>query len=777
MIAALALMVLTQGAPEVTAAVDRTRVRVGEPVTLTVRARSRSAEPLDIALPSLAGFAIVGSRDFTEVSVSGAAGPVRTMSRSLELRAARAGALEIGPVTVRQGARTVRTDPITITVDSAGGSANVLGPIARSLLEAAPPPPPGRPDEVKFTVVVPAETVTVGQQVDVVAAAWFPREVKNRLRQAPLITLATPAGVWAYPPASPDGVALSRKIRGQWMDLFVVHQVVFPLAPGRIAIAPASVAYGLPVTFSFFSREERYELRSDSIFLVALPPAAGGRPADDHGVVGRGLALALTVEPTDTRVGEPIEVSADVAGVGNVALWAEPALRWPSGFRVYPAQTTTEIAPQGGFIAGTKTFHYLVVPDSAGSFLLPELRYPYFDLGTGAYTVARVAPRTLAVAPGAEPRAARSLPPLLARSAGTDGIDALFGDVAPWTWVLVWLLPVAVWTLVRRPRSVAAEAAVPVIELSRLGRLEREFHGVLANHVVDPETREGEGLARALRAAGVEPAIAEHVMRLRDRLRAARYGPRGVGDPAELGAELEQVLRVLRGGGRRTRRVTLAGVGILLVFAAPARAQRPSAEALYEAGALRAAADSFAARAAAEPRVAAHWYDLGATLYRAGADGKATAAWTIAARLAPRSAVVRRARRLIPPPDGASESLLAVGLATPAEWWLVATLAWWLAWAAVLTRRRARWPVVLVVIAFVTGALGAAEWRHRARPIAVVLNAATAVRVAPYGSASAATGLDAGAAVIVEDQYGAWVRVARPDGVRGWVLSRDVASL
>src|SRR2546421_10663759 len=45
------------------------------------------------------------------------------------------------------------------------------------------------------------------------------------------------------------------------------------------------------------------------------------------------------------------------------------------------------------------------------------------------------------------------------------------------------------------------------------------------------------------------------------------------------------------------------------------------AEALYDIGALRAAADSFAARAAARPGVAAHWYNLGATLYR---DRKST---------------------------------------------------------------------------------------------------------------------------------------------------------
>ena len=778
MIAALALLALVQGLPDVTAGVDRARVRVGEPVTLTVRARSRSPEPLDIILPSLAGFTIVGSRDFTEVSVGGSGGPVRTTSRSLELRADRAGALVIGAVTVRQGARAVRTDPVTITVDSVAGSPNDLGPIARALLEAAPLPPPGRTDAVSFEVVVPADTVIVGQQVDVVAAVWFPRELSHRLRQGPVLTLEAPTGVWAYPPTAPDGVALSRKIRGQWMDLFVVHQVVFPLAPGRIVLPPASVAYGVPVTFSFFSREERYELRSDSIAIVALAPPAAGRPAGDQGVVGRGLTLALTVEPTDTRVGEPIEVSAAVAGLGNVALWADPAVRWPAGFRVYPAQTTTRLTPLGGLIAGTKTFHYLVVPDSAGSFLLPEVRYPYYDLGTGGYVVVRVAPRTLAVAPGAEPRAARALPPLLVRSAEAGGVDGVLGDLPPWSWLLAWMLPGAVWLLWRRPRALAADGAgAPALVLSRLGRLEREFQGVLANHVVDPETRDGDGLARALRAAGVEPAVAEHVMRLRDRLRAARYGPRGVGDAAELAAELEQVLHVLRGGGRRSRRLTLVGIGALLLLAPPARAQRPSAEALYEAGALRAAADSFAARAAAEPQIAAHWYDLGATLYRAGADGKATAAWTLAARLAPRNALVRRARRLLPPPDAASESLLAVGPATPAEWWLAATVAWWLAWGLVLARRRARWPAALAVVALVAAGLGLMEWQQRSRAVAVVLAPATPVRVAPYGSATAGASLEVGAAVLIEDHYGAWVRVARRDGVRGWVLARDVATL
>src|SRR5258707_15881596 len=97
---------------------------------------------------------------------------------------------------------------------------------------------------------------------------------------------------------------------------------------------------------------------------------------------------------------------------------------------------------------------------------------------------------------------------------------------------------------------------------------------------------------------------------------------------------------------------------IVLVFqtvSGQSAVQTPSAEGLFGAGALRAAADSFAARAAREPRDPAHWYNLGATLYRAGADGKATTAWIRAARLAPRDPVIRRALRLLPAPDPVTE--------------------------------------------------------------------------------------------------------------------------
>jgi len=789
----LTALLVVQGA-EVTAGVDRTHLRVGEELMLTVRARTRSTDPVEIMLPTLNGFAIVGSRDMTEVAISGGAGSIRTTVRELQLRAQQPGALLIGPVRAKQGASVVSTDPILVTVDSAADRSTVaLSPLARSLLETARPPLSRRSDRVALTMLVPSDSVFTGQQVDLIAAAWIPRELRERMRRAPLLTLVTPEGVWAYPAATSSGVALSRQVGGRWLDLFIAHQVVFPLAAGRLIIPPASVEYALPVTFSFFSREERYTLRSDSIAIVVLPLPS---PAATN-VVGEHLSLDLQIDPASTRVGEPVEAAVTVSGVGNVALWPEPALRWPAGFRVYPAQTEVRIAPDAGRIAGSKTFQFLAVPDSSGNFVLPEVRYAYFDPTAGRYTAATAAPRALAVAPGAEPRAARVLPPLLP-SRGEVAVDRLARQVGWEGWLVVLLVPPLLAGLARRRRHrEPAAAAVPAAgraQLTPLGRLEREFLAVLASHVSDPFARDGDGLAQALRAAGVDSAVADHVKRLRDRLRAARYGPRGLGDAAELGAEIEQVLRVLgatwdvheNAGGRRPRSTfaSLLVIGIGFVGArhvvplqSPA-AQTPSAEALFEAGALRAAADSFNARAARAPRDAAHWYNLGATLYRAGADGKAIAAWTRAARLAPRDMAIRRARRLLPAPDPVTEQLLRVGWATPAEWAVIGAAGWVLLWLSVAAGARRR--VVLVLfgaVSFGAGILGALEWWHRDQPLAVVIADGAPVLAAPYGGASATATIPAGGALFVGRSYGPWREVNRKDGIHGWVRGEEISGL
>ena len=82
-------------------------------------------------------------------------------------------------------------------------------------------------------LIVSADSVRVGEQVDVVTAAWFPRDLRLQLRRPPTLQPPVIDGVWSYPQATPAGIAATRSIGGRWYDLFVAHQVVFPLLPGH----------------------------------------------------------------------------------------------------------------------------------------------------------------------------------------------------------------------------------------------------------------------------------------------------------------------------------------------------------------------------------------------------------------------------------------------------------------------------------------------------------------------------------------------------------------
>lgn len=748
------------------------KVLVGDQVSVRLTVRGRSGSPVGVPDPSLEGVILLGRREVSEVSFPAGEDPLRTTTVTYDLRAIAAGQARVGPWRIDQGRQSIEVSPVSFAVlPSLSGATAALSAVAERLLARAPPPP--RPDEVSISVLLSADTVRVGEQFDMVVAAWFPRDVRSRLRRPPAIVTVPPGRVWQYPQSAAPGVATSRQVRGVWLDVYAAHLVLFPLQPGALEIPAQRLEYAIPVTSSFFSREERYALSGQPRTVFVRPTPAAGRHPLDAGVVGRDLELSLEFAPVAARAGEPLEAVLAVSGRGNVALWPPPVVEWPRGFRTYPGEPTVTVAPSGGSIAGTKRFRILLIPDSAGAFSTPAIDYPYWDLGRGAYRVARVGPRPLAVAPSGLQGPARASPPL-ALTPGLGWARRLTAGFATMHVLLLVLLGPALFAAIRwRPRR-GAKLAPPGPRA--VERLEREFARLLSARAGRAAMAETTRLVAALRAAGVDGTLAEHAGRLRERLRAARYAPRRVGEAVDLADELEDVIRGLTGEApnHARRRAVMAGLAALLLAAGGAVAQQP--EALYEMGALRAAADSFAARAGSAPHVADHWYNLGAVVYRAGADGRALAAWTAAARLAPRDRSILRARAYLPAPDATSGSLLWAAPVTAREVWVVAGLCWIAAWVAVARRARRRIAVPLFAATVVAGGIGVWIAGRYERPVAV-LTASVPLREAPYGGAASAVTLPEGTAVEVAGRWPGWVLATRPDGQRGWLLATEVVSV
>ncbi|MFI5209999.1 MAG: BatD family protein [Gemmatimonadales bacterium] len=775
MIALLLVALLQQvPAPDVTTTVDRDRLTVGEELTFTVRVTGGTLESVEVELPPLAGLEVVARAERTEML--GGAKPSRTTVIQYRLRATAPGRWRLGPLQVRQGTSFVQADAPDVSVGpgSANAVATGLSPRVRAILDRAKIPRLN--GFAGLSLALSDDSVTVGEQVDLVTIAWIPRRLRQQMRRPPTLEPPKIPGVWNYPQPVPAGIAASRLLDGEWYDLFVLHQLVFPLAPGVVRIEPATLQFSIPVAFQFFSQEEMHSLQTEPEVLTVddVPP---DRPAEFTGAVARRLAIARTTAPDSAAVGEPVTVTVALSGEGNVTLWPAPPVRWPDGVRVYPDQIDDHTDLVDGRLTGTKTFRYLVVPDSSGRLVLPAIRYGYYEPGSRSFQLATAAASVLPVGPAGEASVARVTPPPL-----------MLDERPPLAWRLVHRapLPLVILLLLLGPAAGAVRfwqgrrapvTAPPDARGDLLPGAERQLAQALKSLVPRAAELDGEGLLRSLRAAGLEDAEGKEIVALQDRIRATRFSGEGGLQRHALVEQVNRVVARLREEGAGSRRG--AGVVLLLLAAVLSStalsAQTPSAEELYQAGALRAAATGFALRTQSVPESPAAWYNLGATWFRLGDDASATAAWQHGLRLAPRNRELRLAVQLVPPPADGSGRWLGTAPVTPEELVVLAVACWLAGWGGIVVERRVRGRWLVVVVASLLIVAGAWWLRERnARPMGIVL-ADGSLALSPHERAPAVVTTAKGNAVRIISLDGGWYLVEDVDGHEGWIQGSRLA--
>lgn len=755
--------------------VDADHIPMGGEVVLTVRARSGSPDPIQIVVPPFAGMELLEKSERSEVAAAGDL--ARTTVLEFRLRGSTVGKWRLGPARVRQGREYAEAPPLEIEVtgspSATSASSPTLSPRVERLLSQSRPPRSGR--DASVSTILSTTTPYVGEQVDVVTAAWFPRELRLQLRRPPTVQTPSIDGVYSYPQRAPTGIAASRQVDGHWFDLFVVHQIVFPLTPGKLTVPAATLHYSVPLAFQFFSQEERFAVKSDAR-QVEVRPLPANRPAAFSGAVGRAIMLDRALNPRSGRAGEPFTMDVLLRGEGNVALWPAPEITWPQHLRAYTERVSDRIETIDGKLGGTKTFRYLVIPDSARTAGLPALAYQYFDPTTGAFTESHSPAMTYLVAPGKSAAVSRVSPaPLQLRNRATAAHRLVVG-APPWALVFLAIGPplLALLRFVplrRRKPGVAAEPG-----RDPTASAEAELNAALGELVPRLHELEGERLESALRAVGVEADIARQAVQLREHLRSFRYGKTPASGKSQVLAEASRLLPRLKGPGRaeRVRRSisVVTPVVLLLALGAGAGAQTLTPEQLYDRGALAQAATGFETRAQLEPDVPAHWFNLGAAEFRMGEAGRAMVAWTRARRLAPRDPAIRRALALVPTPDSRSARDLWSPPVTPEELWIAAAVLWVIGWAGfAVSRGRRRWAVVVVAgLVLAAGAGGLARWYQR--PLAVI-TADHSIAVSPHELAPAVFPVQVGSVVSLITQAGNWSMVRASNGQVGW-LPREV---
>jgi hypothetical protein len=807
MVTALVLILAVHAAEpvQVRARLVQTEVQAGETATFRVDVETDGSRAQIQPFASLPpGVELVATRDFDQRQFSLPGGTRRFVGREFTLRAAAPGRYQIPAVRVIVDGRTYATEPMVLTVTGVASRSDDA---------------PLGPDGVLLRAWMDADTVYVGQQINLHVEAVFSREARLRLRRAPEYEAPSPSGFWTHD--IPDRQApTTRGTRGDVYETQTFRRAFFPITPGNYEIPPARLFYEM--RRGILHAPETFTVRSEPLPLVVLPVPEEGRPAAFTGGVGR-YAMTASIEPSRVPAGEGVVLTVELVGLGNVRALPPPRLPVMNGVEIFPPTEEADSEIAGSTLRGRKRFQWILVPREPGQLEIPPIEYATFDPGSEVFTTAvtpaldlRVDP-VATVAGGAQPTSLRYLKTV------PGGGSSLGWVASPWfaaAQVAPLLLLAGALVLRRRGRSHGTASARALRRRRRA--LVRELDGRARSGDDDFFAHTETGARRwlgtrlgleprdahhadALARAGVPHDVATRVRALFHRIASARYAPTApdVETRRDLVRALGRLLeRVDREAPRTTRsaprsRAAAAGAGgrdgfarctLPLPPAMPAPASAPvnpratdtafaDGVSLFESSQYADAAASFEHYVRHRPEDPAGWYNLGTARYRAGQTGQAVRAWLTGARLDPRDRDTRHNLRVAGVPPELVRSVTPVVPLRTHEMLLLAALAWFMAGAAgawwLLRGWQAGALLATAGVLVALGLVGAGAHSMRAPPTLVVLEPAY-LRVAPNLHAESLASLGAGEGLRAVGHHNGWVRVRTQAGVEGW-LESDLA--
>jgi hypothetical protein len=378
--------------------VDARKVGVQDQVQLTITIEGSGA-PDEVEPPPLVNLDVVGgpmqSSQFS--IVNGRMSQARTYTFVLQPRAvgkAEVGAVHVGdqaapaiPIEVvagsvrpapRQRQDPFGNDPFGDPFEEFFGRSRGRGPAPKLLMQASP-------SKTRLRVGEP-----------LVLTYWLDTQTTVtdlQFKEAPQF-----AGFWAEDLERPQPTASGElvTVEGESYRRFpILRKLLFPTKAGTLTLPAATFRIAV-ARQSFFDTGGVVERTTKPVTVTVepLPDATGFT-----GAVGRFRASA-TLDRASVPLGEAAMLRFRVEGTGNLK-WIDRAPEVVvRGAKVFPPQAKSELRATTDGISGSRTWEFVVVPETSGVVELPALPFSWFDPSAGRIVTARTEPLTLRVEGG-----------------------------------------------------------------------------------------------------------------------------------------------------------------------------------------------------------------------------------------------------------------------------------------------------------------------------------------------------------------------------------------
>jgi hypothetical protein len=272
---------------------------------------------------------------------------------------------------------------------------------------------------------------------------------------------------------------------GKTYSTAVLYQaILYPQQSGDLHIEPMKfdlvvrVNTGLE-SHSFFNSIYSYENREKTVtapsLTIHVDKLPGNKPQGYSGGVGT-FQIQSSISSQEVNENEPITLTYRLSGTGNLKLIKNPKVDFPADFETYDPKIENAFKNTQNGVSGNKTVEYLLIPRSAGDFVIPGYSFSYFDIGSGTYKTLRTPEYKIHVNKGkggsgkignyAEQERLKVLGNDI-RYIHTDELSVqreqrfLFGSIAYWLWLLIPItVSIAAIAYIRREKKENADEKV-----------------------------------------------------------------------------------------------------------------------------------------------------------------------------------------------------------------------------------------------------------------------------------------------------------------------------
>jgi len=165
-------------------------------------------------------------------------------------------------------------------------------------------------------------------------------------------------------------------INGENYFTFTVTTRLYPMRDGIIIIDPSVV------DVKYLNGSNKYSFKTNPIKIKIFPLPQKNIPENFTGAVGK-YYISSSVNKKSVKINEPVNLSINIKGNGNINSIAEPVFELSSDIKKYATFVKVENDP----VISSNKFQCVLIPLMSGQKNIPEITFSYFDPDLKNYVV------------------------------------------------------------------------------------------------------------------------------------------------------------------------------------------------------------------------------------------------------------------------------------------------------------------------------------------------------------------------------------------------------